>query len=73
MSQHNQFLHGRSLYEKCQLDLELVRCAKCKGTGKVFVKSQQRDELCSKCDATGMNKNPATHYKGKELTSNGKT
>ena len=71
MSQHNKFLHGRSLYEKCQLDLELVRCAKCKGTGKV-ANFWEGEGLCPTCDATGMNKNPATHYKGKEL-SRGKT
>ena len=72
MSQRNLFLHGRSLYQKCVLDLELVRCGECKGTGRVFGNSAFREEVCTACKGTGMNKNPATHYKGKEL-SRGKT
>lgn len=72
MSQVNLFLHGRSLYEKCVLDLELVRCGECTGTGKQVGKRNTDFETCSACKGTGMNKNPATHYKGKEL-SRGKT
>lgn len=72
MSQVNLFLHGRSLYEKCVLDLELVRCGECTGTGKVVIGTASDFEHCSACRGTGMNKNPATHYKGKEL-SRGKT
>ena len=60
MSQVNLFLHGRSLYEKCVLDLELVG------------KRNTDFDICHACKGTGMNKNPATHYKGKEL-SRGKT